>query len=67
MQRRRWFTIVETADHFKLSPKTIYSLIGRKRLPPGSVLRIGRQIRLDIKIIEDAAFLQPKPADKKIK
>jgi len=53
MERRRWLTVKEAADYFALSPKTLYSLAARDRLPKGSVLRIGRQIRVNAKVIED--------------
>jgi len=52
-QGRRWFSIAETAAYFGLkSPKTLYSLGARGRLPEGSVLRLGRQVRLNIALIE---------------
>jgi len=53
MDKRKWFTVAEAGDYFKLNAKTIYSLIGRNRFPRGSVLRIGRQIRLDVRKIEN--------------
>ena len=52
---RRWSTITEAAEYFTISKKTLYSLIGRNRLPSGSVLRIGRQIRIDVSKVEQAA------------
>jgi len=52
MPDRRWFTIREAAAYFSLSPKTLYSLAARERLPEGCTLRLGRQIRFDIAAIE---------------
>jgi len=50
---RRWVPIKEAAAYFSISAKTLYSLAARKRLPEGSVLRLGRQIRFDVKRIEE--------------
>lgn len=51
--KRKWLTIAEASKYFGLrSPKTLYSLAARNRLPRGSVLRIGRQIRINVEIIE---------------
>jgi len=49
---KKWFTVAETAEYFSMKPKTLYSLIARKMIPNDAVLRLGRQIRLDIKKIE---------------
>jgi len=49
---RRWFTIREAAEYFSLPKKTLYSLAARDRLPEGSVLRLGRQLRFDVEKIE---------------
>jgi len=49
---RRWFTISETSAYFSLKKSTLYSLIGRGMIRDDAVLRLGRQIRLDIKKIE---------------
>jgi len=51
---RRWFSAKETGVIFDIAPKTLLSLASRHRLPPGSVLRLGRQVRFDVKKIEDA-------------
>ncbi|MCK4431691.1 MAG: helix-turn-helix domain-containing protein [Candidatus Aminicenantes bacterium] len=48
-------TIVEAADHFAISRKTLYSLIGRGRLPAGAILRLGRQLRINVAAIEAEA------------
>ncbi|MBA7614661.1 hypothetical protein ES703_21930 [subsurface metagenome] len=54
--KRKWLTIREAALYFNLkSPKTLYSLAARDRLPRGSVLRIGRQIRINIEVMEAEA------------
>jgi len=52
--QKRWFSVSEAAEYFAFSTKTLYSLIGRGRLPRGSVLRIGRAIRIDVHKIEEA-------------
>ena len=55
MAGRPWLTIVEAADHFAISRKTLYSLIGRGRLPAGAILRLGRQLRINVAAIEAEA------------
>lgn len=57
---RRWLTVVEAAEHFSLSRKTLYSLAARGRLPAGAVLRLGRQLRIDVATIEAEAEIQTK-------
>jgi len=52
MTECRWLTIREAAVYFSISAKTLYSLAARGRLPEGSVLRLGRQIRFDVERIE---------------
>lgn len=47
-----WRSIPSAAEYFRTKPKTLYSLAARGRLPEGSVLRLGRAIRLNIEIIE---------------
>jgi len=55
---RVWYSVEEATSFFGLkSAKTLYSLAARNRLPGGSVLRIGRQIRLNIPMIEAGAAL----------
>ncbi len=50
---RKWLTIAEASKYFALkSPKTLYSLAARDRLPKGSILRLGRQIRIDVAAVE---------------
>jgi excisionase family DNA binding protein len=51
---RRWVTASEAAEYFKISAKTLYSLVGRRRLPPGSFIKIGRALRFDLAKIEAA-------------
>lgn len=60
--KKKWFSIAETAEYFGVRPKTIYSLCARGRLPEDSVLRLGRQLRLDIAAIEAAAGRQNRKA-----
>ena len=51
-----WYSIAEASQYFGLkSPKTLYSLAARGRLPKGAVLRLGRQIRINIAAIEAEA------------
>jgi len=50
---KKWFTVAEAAEYFSIKKKTLYSLIGRGLVPDDAVLRLGRQIRLDIKKIEE--------------
>ncbi len=58
MEPRRWYSIPVAAEYFGMkSPKTLYSLAARGRLPEGSVLKIGRQIRLNIAAIEAGTVL----------
>lgn len=52
---RRWYSIPEAASYFDMKVKTLYSLAARGRLPKGSVLRLGRAIRIDVTAIESAA------------
>ena len=54
-ERRRWSTVKEAAAHFQMPRRTLYSLVARGRLPAGSVLRLGRQLRFDITAIEAGA------------
>lgn len=49
---KKWFSVKEAAEYFNINPKTMYSLIGRGLLPGDAILRLGRQIRVDIKKIE---------------
>jgi hypothetical protein len=58
MSERRWYPIREAAAYFGLKPKTLYSLAARSRLPEGAVLRIGRQIRIDVAVIETGMTLK---------
>jgi hypothetical protein len=52
--QRRWCSIKTATEYFGLkSPKTLYSLIARGRLRDGAVLRLGRQLRIDIRAIEE--------------
>lgn len=56
MERRTiWLTIAAAADHFQMKKKTLYSLAARDLLPKGAVLRLGRQIRINVKVVEGAA------------
>jgi len=50
---KKWFTVKEAAEYFSIKKQTLYGLIGRGLVPGDAVLRLGRQIRLDIKKIEE--------------
>lgn len=50
--KRSWLNVKQASEHFSISPKTLYSLIARGRLPSGAVLKLGRQIRINIERIE---------------
>jgi excisionase family DNA binding protein len=54
---KTWRSIAAAAQYFGLKSATLYSLIGRGRLPAGAVLRIGRQIRLNVAAIEAGMML----------
>lgn len=49
MIEKRYLTVAEAGRYFSISPKTLYSLAARGRLP---VLKLGRAIRIDIAAIE---------------
>jgi len=55
---KKWLSVVEAGQYFGLRPKTLYDLAGRGRLPEGSVLRIGRAVRLDVRRLEAEAFVK---------
>jgi excisionase family DNA binding protein len=57
-EMKRWLTIREAAAFFSIPPRTLYSLIGRGLLPAGGVLRLGRQIRINVEAIEASAALK---------
>lgn len=60
-EARSWRSIAETCEYFGLkSPKTLYSLAARGRLPEGAVLRLGRQIRVNVEMIEASAVVRKK-------
>lgn len=50
---KRWYSVREAAEYFSMKEKTLYGLIGRGLLPDDAILRLGRQLRLDIKKIEN--------------
>jgi len=50
---KRWYSIAEAADYFSIKKCTLYSLVGRGLIRDDAVLRLGRQIRLDIRKIEE--------------
>ena len=53
---RRWVTVKEAAEYFKIRPKTMYSLAARGKIPgrDHAIKRFGRQIRINIELIESA-------------
>jgi excisionase family DNA binding protein len=52
---RKWLTVKQAAEYFGLPRGTVYSLIGRGLLPQGSILRLGRQLRINVGAIEKGA------------
>ena len=54
---RRWFTAAEASAYFSKPAKSFYSLAARKLLPPGSVIKLGRELRFDIAAIEAGAVV----------
>jgi hypothetical protein len=50
--KRRWVSISEAATYFDIPAKTLYSLAARGLLPKGAILRLGRQLRVDIEAVE---------------
>jgi hypothetical protein len=52
---RRWVSVREASAYFDLPPATLYSLIGRRRLPVGAVLRLGRALRINVSVLEAQA------------
>jgi len=54
---KRWFSVAEASAYFGYKTVTFYSLIARGLLPEGSVLRLGRGIRISIKKIEQEGTL----------
>jgi excisionase family DNA binding protein len=58
---KRWYSIAEAAAYFSIKKQTLYALAARGRLPKGSVLRLGRQIRIDVSAVENAAGETKRP------
>jgi excisionase family DNA binding protein len=55
---KKWFSVREAALYFGIKTQTLYSLAARGRLPAKSVLRLGRQLRINVaKIEENGDFL----------
>ncbi len=52
---KKWFNAREAGQIFDIPAKTMLSLAARGRLPKGTVLRLGRQVRFDVKMIEAEA------------
>jgi len=51
--QKRWYTVAEAAEYFSLKKKTVYTLIAKKEFPEDAIIRLGHQIRVDIKRIEE--------------
>jgi len=51
---RRWLSAREVAEYFGIPVKSILRYAATRRFPEGSVLRIGKHVRLDIQAIEAA-------------
>jgi len=50
---KKWYSVREASQYFDLNQKTLYTLIGKGQITADAVLRLGRQIRIDIKRIEE--------------
>lgn len=50
---KRWYSIAEAAEYFSMKKKTLYGLVGRGLIRDDAVLRLGRQLRIDIKKVEE--------------
>lgn len=55
MNEKRWLTVAQASNYFGLKSRTLYSLAARGRLPAGAILRLGRQIRVNVAAIEAEA------------
>ena len=54
--RRKWVSVKDASEYLSLNPKTLYSLAARGLLPPGSFIRLGRQLRINVEKIEASCF-----------
>jgi len=54
---RRWYSAAEVGAYFSKPAKSFYSLAARNLLPEGSVIKLGRQVRFCIELIEAGAAL----------
>ena len=54
---KKWFNVAEAAEYFSIPVKTIYSLASRGLIPGNAVIRLGRQLRVDLKKIEEEGTL----------
>jgi predicted DNA-binding transcriptional regulator AlpA len=53
MNNRRWFSAKETSEYFSIPQKSILRYAATGRFPRGSVIRIGKHVRFDIREIEE--------------
>jgi len=58
MTQSPWMRISEASAYFSIPQKSLYSLIARGLLPPGTVLRLGRQLRVNAAGVEAAQKIQ---------
>jgi len=54
---KKWYSVREASQYFGLNLKTLYTLIGKGQIPDDAVLRLGRQLRVDLKKIEEEGTL----------
>lgn len=52
MTNTKWLSARAAGEYFDLKPKTLLSLAARGRIPKDGVLRLGRQVRFNVQIIE---------------
>ena len=55
---RRWYSARELGAALSIKPKTLFSLAARGRLPKGSVIRLGKQLRFDLAAIENGLAIE---------
>ena len=53
MSNRRWFSAKELSEYFSMPRKSILRYAATGRFPSGSVIRIGKHWRFDVRGIEE--------------
>jgi hypothetical protein len=52
MSMTKWMSAKAAGEYFDLKPKTLLSLAARGRIPKQGILRLGRQLRFNVMVIE---------------